>query len=444
MSIRQFGEDLFNLWGDANLVSRDPMDLVPLLETAHQSMPEDIPDSLKTWINNLHEDYMSGHIGPTFGDEAYASMSVLQNIMSMDPNKYQSFDFEYSSRLYNIKNNPAHYPGEMTIGDTRDISAPIRKDAEKANNWEEIDAVLGGIIEGAMNNPMASRTLGDMLPSLSIYRSNLQQIAMQSQAVSTDFGNANGVHYLPQDMMNHARFMVHAASDLLENNHMSLKGFATAYQAGKQAYVARAEMDPSRASLSTANRQSDYFDSFDEKIRSIFDIQKKMNDGESFFHRDSDEYKGMKDSVDKLINTAAAVGFNFRTNYHDTKKTLPTDDRVTMDMLNNAMKEVYEKSLAYANKEAFKDKSTSRGIERKNTALALIELSKPDNVILNEHAVKDTRIDKKDKRTAVSLDQLMKEEIKNNRDKYRREVHVAPEGRLKPTHTPKAPGGRSM
>ena len=444
MSIRQFGEDLFNLWGNANPASRDPMDLVPLLETAHQSMPEDIPDSLKTWISNLHEDYLSGHIGPTFGDEAYASMSVLQNIMSMDPNKYQRFDFEYSSRLSHIKDNLPHHPGEMTIGDTRDISAPIRKDAEKANSWEEMDAVLGGIIEGAMKNPMASMTLGDMLPSLSIYRNNLQQIAMQNKTVSTDLGNANGVHYLSQDMMNQARYMVHTASDMLENNHMSLKGFAADYQAGKQSYVARAEMDPNRASLSAANRQSDYFDSFDEKIRSIFDIQKKMKDGESIFHRDSDEYKNMKESVDKFIMAAAATGFNFGENPNGTRKTINTDDHDTMELLNNAMKDVYEKSLAYANKEAFKEKGTSRGIERKNTALALIELSKPDNVILNEHAVKDTRIDKKDKRTSVSLDQLMKEEIKNNREKYRREIHVVPAGRSEPSRTPKTPGGRSM
>ena len=442
--IQEFGQDLFELWGEVNTQERDPMNLVPLLETIHSNMPDDAPDYVRSWINDLHEDYMSGHIGPTFGEEAYMSMSVLQNMMSMDLKKYQGFDSEYSSRLSHIKNNLPRHPGEITIGDTRDISAPIRNDAEKANTWEEMDAVLGGIIEGATNNPAAANTLGNMLPSLSMYRFNLQQIAMQNKGISTDFGKTNGVHYLSQDIMNQARYMVHTASDILEDNHIGMKGFATAYQAGKQAYVARAEMDPNRASMSTVKTQSDYFDSFDEKLRSIHDIQQKMKDGESIFHRDSDEYKQMKDSVDKLMTAAEFVGFDFETNYKDPRKSLRTDDRATMDMLNNAMRDVYEKSLAYANKEAFKEKSTSRGIERKNTALALIELSKPDNVILNEHAVKDTRIDKKDKRTAVSLDQLMKEEIKNNRDKYRREIHVAPEGRLKPAHTPKTTGGRSM
>lgn len=442
--IQQFYQDLWNLWGNPGLTERDPLSLVPLLETVHDQMPSETLAPLKEWINELHEDYMSGHIGPTFGQEVHGSLTVLCREMFNSPDAYNSFDNIYPTWVENQRNNPKVDPKDITIGETRDISAGIRKEADSANNWEQIDSILGGILEAAQNNPTYAASLGSFLPTLSTFRSNLQQTAMQNATVSMDKGKGENVHYIPKDMMNQARSVIHSASDLFEFNHMACKGFSEAYAAGKKAYTARAEMQRGRATLKVAQQQSDYVDSIEEKIWDIYHVQRKMHEERSFLHRDSEEYKNMKKAVDDLIIAANTIGFDFNIN-DTTKKTIDTTDSAVMNLLSGRFAEVYEAATKYAEKEAQKNKHTSMGIERKNTALVLKDLTKPDNVVLTGTDVKDMRINKKDKRVSVSFDQLMQEEKERNRKNYKTEHTILPEVRSTPKHTPKNPAtGRIM
>jgi hypothetical protein len=229
---------------------------------------------------------------------------------------------------------------------------------------------------------------------------------------------------------------------MLEQNHLSCKGFSAVYIDSKNAYVKNAEaMDPNRYSMKMAKQQSEDFNDLEEKLYNISDLQRKMAAGDSIFHRNSEEYEHMKMAVDNLMSVAKRFGFDPDVDKIDGRQ-LVTDDAFVTRELTDALSAVYHASNAYAEKEVFgKEKNTSRGIERKNTALALMELSKPDHIIINEKAV-DRRAEKRGK--SLSFDQLMEKEMGTNKAKHRDRIVVLPEAHMGPKSTPKHNASRGM
>ncbi len=55
-------------------------------------------------------------------------------------------------------------------------------------------------------------------------------------------------------------------------------------------------------------------------------------------------------------------------------------------------------------------------------------MEKINNAALSNDGVYDLRKDKKDKRTGITLDDLMKEERASNKEKYRTQIHKVREG----------------
>ncbi|MCR4585442.1 MAG: hypothetical protein K5686_06910 [Lachnospiraceae bacterium] len=436
--ITEFGNEIFNIWGNPALTVKDPLAFVPIMETVLDKMPPNTPDLTKNWLTGLYNDYRGGHIGPTFGDEVYTCLTGIYINMACNPDKNQEFDYSYSYAV-GEKRKAGLMP--VTIGDTVDISAGFREEAQNAHTWEEMDAILGGLIQTGMSNANANMCLNGFLPMLEQFRQNMQSMAMQKPPVQAKMGMTSA-HYLDENMMKQARYMVNAAGDMLENSHMYCKGMSDVYAQCKANYVAFAEQsDPTRIRLTDAEKTSKFYQGLEDKLRSIRDIEKKMLEDNPTFHRDSPEYKEMKEAVTRVLTCARAQGFDERIR-NETKNSLSLDDGFAAQILFDEMHKLYESAEKYANKEVFgQTKSTQRGIERKNTALALIDLSKPDTVIINDKAVVDRRMDKHDKRK-LSLKDMLDEEKKTNLHDRRSEIVVIRDHSNK--HTPKTHASRGM
>ena len=445
--LEQLKKDLMDVWGNKAPAERNPLDLVPIMTTVMDHLPED-QTVAHDWLEHLYTDLTYEHIGPTWGDEVFGCLGTLSYIADMNPDSFKDLNAKYEMEIFGNK-EAAPDPTSITIGDTLDISNGVREEAEKANTWEEMDAIVGGMLAAANSDPTYAATLGVYGPMLSSL-----QAAMQNKAYTPGGFNGNlsymdspwaGAHFLDHDDMEMARGLINSACDMLEANHLSCKGFSAVYIDSKNAYVKQAEaMDPQRYSMQRAKQQSEDINDLEEKLHSIADLQQKMADGDSIFHRNSPEYTHMKQAVDNLMSVAKRFGFDPNLDLYDGSRQPKTDDAFTNKELTDALGMVYNAANAYAEKEVFgKEKSTSRGIERKNTALALMELAKPDHIVINEKAV-DRRAEKRGK--ALSLDDLMAKEMDTNKQKYRNRdrIVVVPEAKMGPKTTPKHNTGRSM
>ena len=95
-----------------------------------------------------------------------------------------------------------------------------------------------------------------------------------------------------------------------------------------------------------------------EKVKQIDELYYKMAAEKQGWHRDSDEYRKMKEAV-------AAV--------HDAAGTYDPTDPDAKKAMEALFADLEEKAKAYADKEAYKSKSTERGVTRKNTALSILD-----------------------------------------------------------------------
>ncbi len=121
-----------------------------------------------------------------------------------------------------------------------------------------------------------------------------------------------------------------------------------------------------------------------KKVDQILDVREKIQAESQGLHKDSKEYKAMRESVEKVYQLVASGA------YDPQKK----GGRAVAEM-EKALKEVEEASKAYAKKEAFKEKSTSRGVERKNTALYLMDILDPSSTQAfrdGQQKLKDSRL----------------------------------------------------
>ncbi len=442
--LAQLKQDLMDLWGNKVPADRNPLDLYPLMTAVMDNLPEE-QTVAKDWLGQLYNDISYDHIGPTWGDEVFACLSTVSYMSDLDPAGFKAIDDNYQRDFWKGKEE-APAPETITIGDTLDISYNIRDEAEKANTWEEMDAIIGGLVSAANSNPMYAATLGPYGPMLSSLQMAMRTKAMDADGLHSNVSYMNtawaGAHYLDHADMEVARNLIGTACDMLEANHLACKGFSAAYVDNKSAYIKTAEaLDPNRYSMKMAQRQSEDFNDLEEKLHNISDLQRKMAAGESRFHKNSDEYNHMKWAVDNLMSVAKRFGFDPDVDIIDGRQ-LPTDDAFVTKELTDALSAVYNASNAYAEKEVFgKEKSTSRGIERKNTAMALMELSKPDHIVINEKAV-DRRAEKRGK--AMSFDDLMEKEMGTNKAKHRERIVVLPEAQIGPKTPPKHNAGRGM
>ena len=171
-----------------------------------------------------------------------------------------------------------------------------------------------------------------------------------------------------------------------------------------------------------------------ESVNAVADLYEKMLAESSGHHRDSDEYQVMK--------TQAGLIARLRDSYDP-------DDKVSVAEMETELDKLHEAARKYADKEAFKSKKTTLGIERKNTALALLAVTDPKGVegvekymADSKQAVRDFRRDKKEDKKARTLQSLIDEEKASARDlaperKEHRRIreHAKQDPTMQDTHT---------
>ncbi len=158
-------------------------------------------------------------------------------------------------------------------------------------------------------------------------------------------------------------------------------------------------------------REKEQAQHMQEILPQIRDMQVKMQEGDAWWHRNSDEYKRMKKAVDKVCE----LGQDYDP--HDRDKVVE---------MQKAMDELHDASLQYAKKEAYgKTKSTEMGVSRKNSAIFLSELTEdkrnPGKEGIDLSQIQDWRMSKKDPKTpkekevlenGIPVDQTPKRKVK--------------------------------
>ncbi len=399
------------LWEDINQVYDlpltpgliDPHKLAPFLGAVLVHMPEDIPRELVGRMHELYDDYRDGNIGPGWQNEVYTDVLTIQNYMAFNPDKDMGFDLNYDTVMSAQRNLPR--PENVRIGVTRGISKTIREETMNAHTWEEIDAVMGGLIQAAEDSPNAALAMGPTLPMLRSWKARLEQFALGSSEIRV-FGedNPTRAHVLPEDMLQHSKKLIEFECNSLEMTGMYNRGFDAIYRNAKTEYMLSDHVveQRGRAKEAEVSRFNSYMDRMDQKIDEIRDVYAKMQAEEkSRWHTDSPEYTAMKETVKKVCELA--------------DKGYDRSDFNSLSMMMDAMNNVFTASSRYADKEAFKNKHTTRGIERKNSALVLADITKSANLEIDESRLKDSRMNKHEDRQKRSLSDLINEEKTNNR-----------------------------
>ena len=284
----------------------------------------------------------------------------------------------------------------------------IRQEASSAKTCEELDVILRSLLQVGENN-MATRMISDMSLLHKAISQNDTFLARPESRVSVV--DAVGLHFRahkPSDVS--MNFSKRAIEDIV--SHIELDAFhdpsltanfATQYQQAKQEYVAGRDrtlaekVGSELCSLSDAQMVSQNIDKAfkDVDISTLRNAYEKMESEHSFGHKNSREYEEMRSALKAVCDME------------------PNDPR-----MQNALGELYTKSNAYAQKNAFSTKKTPLGIQRKNTALLLMSLSDPHQTkaVLEQRTPEDLRLKTFKKKT--DFNSLMAEEKKRNERKY--------------------------
>ncbi|MCR5674309.1 MAG: hypothetical protein K6G16_01230 [Lachnospiraceae bacterium] len=287
----------------------------------------------------------------------------------------------------------------------------LNQEAAPAQTCEELDVIMQALL---------SVTEGDLYGQwLNTDRDILIQ---DSQAVRKQLASeTDRVVYTEPDGTRH---IAHRTSDaLMEKYHRDIEELAKAidgmdeiamhgsamqiwveYDKSRRAYLeqrAQTVVGDEITTMADARRVSAHVQELtpDVDFKAIRELNEKVLNESTGSHKNSQEYDTMKARLAEVARLSS----------------LPADHPERINNMGQAMQDLYQAAEAYADKEAFKTKKTPQGIQRKNTALALMKLTDPqraDAHIAAKGGVKDLRESTFKKR--VSLDDLVAHEKGRN------------------------------
>ena len=332
-------------------------------------------------------------------------LGIIEEAIDREPST-KSFDTRYTLE----KGNFFFYQFEHcrnTAGADVKKADPIRADIKSARTYEQIGAILSGlvkidvpdytrkIIDGRIKE--AIRLMGDR------YTKALADTSSPSHPIS-------GFRELPWVLESACRAM---EIDPAIPDDIVSKGYAAKKSAAIEEFL-----EPHDKEL----------DDLAQRIADIQNIKDRMDKEGSRFFGDSTEYKNMRRAVDHVCDMAAnGMDFSNPDSIADMKR---------------ALSGLNEEAQKYADKEAYKTKSTSTGISRKNMALTLIELtSARENETHVTKAPADLRHSKSDKKgNKRSFKELIDEERENNRNEFKHTKDSVRPARQRKTSDPQATG----
>ncbi|MCR5179311.1 MAG: hypothetical protein K6C95_10060 [Lachnospiraceae bacterium] len=391
----------------------DPDRLAPILHTVAQ-FPNIFtdPDRLDD-LKQLDLEYRSGFIG---ADWTAKTAQTLKSAMS-ECAEHPALSGEIFRGNYNrfALDHFNFYDGKPLpeIGISPYISALIRQDIEFAHTREELDVALQSMHE-------AITQMGDQidLPPgvkkedvLGSFNAAMQDYFQHRDAKTETFsapavnGDRFGMPFahMPAGPDNIKRMQ--KAREKAMELCAQMESYPTArnrqlgrtYQAKKTAqFSADYRL---KDAVDSASKVSEYVEKQNDAVESIRGLWAKMQAEDKGKHKNSLEYQNMYNAV----KTAASLANNY--NMDDPEKVKAMRD--VLDIVQRTAKTYVDARVVG------KRKTTSMGIERKNTALALLQVTNPD--AFNEIApkVKDFRESKAKKHT--DLKSLISEEKKEAR-----------------------------
>ncbi len=329
----------------------------------------------------------------------------LVDYPNLPPDQKIAFDMAYTGT---IAESTALYSDPFDV---------IREAIGKAHTLEEMDAVLSSLQGASATAPLTledAQSTNDFKAKLG-YRWDIFSKDVQDHFHNASIPDGSGFvqshmtekkHLADPRLMEQYRTWLTGICDRAKEAGKKDPAVAAANRAFGVAYqrsLADYKSQPlgNRSDLDTAKKASAAVERMIESVDTVADLVEKMR-AESGHHHDSDEYKAMKAYAELVA---------------DMRKNFDPDDRLSIADMEGALRDLHRAATKYAEKEAFKSKKTSRGIERKNTALALLAASDPGGVAGvekymsdNDLQIKDFRRDKKEAKKARDFKSLVEEE----------------------------------
>ncbi len=381
--------------------------IAPALFAVHDLFPHELDSALHDRMAELREDYENGVIGPNWHEHAYNVVEEAANQLleasKRNPEKKDPFLSTYHRTLETEKKRVEKM--HPITGYTSKVSQPILEEMGKALTWEEADSIVSGLFQTAQISPAARAAL-DPTGGTAL----LWQLKTDIFNEMTMFGhkplNIGSAHeMMPEDRQ---RLLVSVSSVLtaLEANDRGNHGFPDIYRSQKELYISSVYQQNPQG-MRDSDHLSQLAEVQQERLGDIQNIYAKMQDERKGLHRDSLLYTDMMLKTKKVCDLAASYD--------------PKDVRSVRQM-QTAMDELFDAAELYSRKEVFgKSKSTSRGIERKNTAATLMTLTEkwmPDGgrIIIDQSRVTDLHTGRA--QSAGSFMEMVEREKEKNQKKY--------------------------
>ena len=347
------------------------------------------------------DEFMKGEAGSEWQKEVLTVLHNLTDVMAHEENKeffYGAYNNIRQNYLLMMKDDY-----ERTPFDERTFS--LRDSLKEARTWADIERIAG-VMDGLADT---YREKG----GYAVTAMNDWSRSVRSQMPEFEPSPFSYDNFVPTEQLDKIRADMNKTCIMIGRDKTIDRSFDF-YRARIQNQVNSSEkMRRMDANSDVAKEMVDTMRNNSEDIRDIF--EKMKAEGSRAVFGDSEQYQRMFKAAQTVSEMAEDMD----------RRRAWTDPR-RLKEYQDAMNELGAAAEVYADKEAYKEKKTSKGVSRKNSALAFIQLT---NVVGagEAHTIKDnvtdmriSRSESKDgaRRERKSIDDLIKAETGEASRKY--------------------------
>ena len=410
--------------------TNDPFDLAPLLYFASEHTNKDKFPELSQKLEALRSAFENREITPAWIAEVHQNLQVFDQLLQgARINGQQMSDTQINIAAISFDPKYALAKNIYASWD-RSVTTELRKDVEKAHTCEELDVILNSILEAAREEPLKSRISAETQNLFHDITSVQSDLHKKPDYKITDSQRVEHTgHITTADTSAEIRGHIQKVCDLLDSDFAAGVQFEKKYIASRQTYINSRDSIPTLkgTSLEDAGAVSAYIEEQKKSIETIRDVYQKMQK-EKGVHINSTEYKNMRDAVKAVCEAK-----------------YDPNDRDSVAQMREKLEKVNATAAKYVQEKAMdKMKKTSRGIERKNTALLLMDATDPRSLDPIESHIIDKRLKKKDtpEKVPTSLKDLIEaERIANKSSEVAKPVRHGGYTTSTRVKTEKVPGG---
>ncbi|MCR4762010.1 MAG: hypothetical protein K5696_00620 [Lachnospiraceae bacterium] len=410
---KKAGLDLENPEASVDIRDLQPNLLARIMNALRQGMDYVTHRNLERKMSDLLDEYHTGVISKDWKPQA---VQVLRDMYEQDYLPRSEENKASVSAIFdrNFQQSAPDYDrADLVYDDYRLPGAIIRDELANIHTMPELRFLVATLREAKRAMPeMFNRagygnirsSIDDILRDQSSEEERLTLKGEDGAPVSA--GAAYGDF---AERISKLRNGIVAFSNRLDDYPQANSGFRDAFYSAKSACERALPLDFIMSELPEARKVSKRIDQLFDSVKGVQDIWRKMEREEAtesekrFKHKNSPEYEEMRKCVEAVNNLAGMLSFH-------------PDNATAVKSLEEKMEALNKAAVRYAEKKAVGFKRTSMGIERKNSALALIQLTNPKQAQEFAKKVTDLRMSKDDKKQR-SFAQLIEEEREANREK---------------------------